>query len=204
MRRAYAANVSVIDHEVGRILDALDDRGVLDDTWVIYTSDHGEMAGDHGPHVEVRAVRRRGAGAVARASARWCGCARRLGGRRPRGARRRARDHPAAVGAGEVPESEGRSLLGHVAPDAPRPSRAVVVSENWGFASFETEAYKLVVDEDALVPAPALRPRERRDRGRQPRHRSRACGHRRPDDGRDRQAVLLVPPVRNHPSFFTS
>src|SRR5262249_58944728 len=48
MRRAYAANVSVIDHQVGRILAALDDRDVLDNTWVIYTSDHGEMAGDHG------------------------------------------------------------------------------------------------------------------------------------------------------------
>jgi hypothetical protein len=26
------------------------------------------------------------------------------------------------------------------------------VSENWGFAAFETERYKLVVDEDALEP----------------------------------------------------
>jgi hypothetical protein len=29
----------------------------------------------------------------------------------------------------------------------------VAVSENWGFASFETNAYKLVLDEDALAPA---------------------------------------------------
>ncbi|MGA2522060.1 MAG: sulfatase-like hydrolase/transferase, partial [Acidimicrobiales bacterium] len=48
MRRAYSADVSVIDHEVGRIVGALDDRDLLDDTWVIYTSDHGEMGGNHG------------------------------------------------------------------------------------------------------------------------------------------------------------
>ena len=35
--------------------------------------------------------------------------------------------------------------------EAPAP-RAVTVSENWGFAVFETDRYKLVVDEDALAP----------------------------------------------------
>jgi hypothetical protein len=32
------------------------------------------------------------------------------------------------------------------------PARPVAVSENWGFACFETERHKLVVDEDALSP----------------------------------------------------
>ena len=35
---------------------------------------------------------------------------------------------------------------------APAPARPVAVSENWGFACFETERHKLVVDEDALAP----------------------------------------------------
>ena len=48
MRRAYCADVSVIDDAVGRIVAALDGRGMLDDTWIIYTSDHGEMGGNHG------------------------------------------------------------------------------------------------------------------------------------------------------------
>ena len=48
MRRAYAASVSVIDREVGRIIDTLEARGALENTWIIYTSDHGEMGGDHG------------------------------------------------------------------------------------------------------------------------------------------------------------
>ena len=48
MRRAYYADVAVIDDAVGRIVAALDARGLLDDTWIVYTSDHGEMGGDHG------------------------------------------------------------------------------------------------------------------------------------------------------------
>ena len=43
----YYAKVTLIDQGVGMVLDALADKGVLDDTWVIYTSDHGEMLGDH-------------------------------------------------------------------------------------------------------------------------------------------------------------
>ncbi len=34
----------------------------------------------------------------------------------------------------------------------PPSARSVTVSENWGFAAFETERYKLVVDEDAVEP----------------------------------------------------
>ena len=30
------------------MFDALERKGVLDNTWIIYTSDHGEMGGDHG------------------------------------------------------------------------------------------------------------------------------------------------------------
>jgi len=47
-RRHYHANVSLIDEQVGHILDALRDRGVLDDTVIIFTSDHGDMLTDHG------------------------------------------------------------------------------------------------------------------------------------------------------------
>ena len=46
--------------------------------------------------------------------------------------------------------SEGRTLLGHVRGDEPTNPRPISISENWGFASFETERYKLVVDEDAV------------------------------------------------------
>jgi arylsulfatase len=43
----YYAMVSLVDDEVGRILSTLDAEGIADDTIVIFTSDHGEMLGDH-------------------------------------------------------------------------------------------------------------------------------------------------------------
>ena len=60
----------------------------------------------------------------------------------------------AIAGAPDLPDSEGRSLLGYVAGAGPEITpRASAVTENWGFASFETDRFKLVVDEDALAPA---------------------------------------------------
>jgi len=43
----YFGMVKCIDDNVGKILDALRTAGVLDNTIVIFTSDHGEMAGEH-------------------------------------------------------------------------------------------------------------------------------------------------------------
>lgn len=48
MVAAYYAQIELIDDQVGRILDALDRTGQRDSTLVIFTSDHGEMLGDHG------------------------------------------------------------------------------------------------------------------------------------------------------------
>ena len=47
-RAAYYALVSFMDDCVGRVLSALEASGQADDTCVIFTSDHGEMLGDHG------------------------------------------------------------------------------------------------------------------------------------------------------------
>jgi arylsulfatase A-like enzyme len=44
----YYGMISLIDHNVGRILTELHDLGLEDDTIVIFTSDHGEWLGDHG------------------------------------------------------------------------------------------------------------------------------------------------------------
>ncbi|MCL4546039.1 MAG: sulfatase-like hydrolase/transferase [Chloroflexi bacterium] len=48
MRAQYYGNISLIDDRIGRILDVLAQRDWLQNTWVIYTSDHGELLGDHG------------------------------------------------------------------------------------------------------------------------------------------------------------
>jgi arylsulfatase A-like enzyme len=48
MRRLYAASVRYVDDWLGRVISRLDERGVLDDTLVIVTSDHGENFGEGG------------------------------------------------------------------------------------------------------------------------------------------------------------
>lgn len=62
IRAAYWAMIDLIDAQVGRMLAALEATGQLEDTLVIFTSDHGEMLGDHGvyakgPHFYEPAVR---------------------------------------------------------------------------------------------------------------------------------------------------
>jgi len=47
-REAYYACVNFVDDCVGELLEALAPAGLLENTVVIYTSDHGEMAGVHG------------------------------------------------------------------------------------------------------------------------------------------------------------
>ena len=44
----YYGQIALIDHNVGRILIALEESGLADNTIVIYTSDHGDWLGDHG------------------------------------------------------------------------------------------------------------------------------------------------------------
>jgi arylsulfatase len=51
LRRHYAANVSMIDEQVGHIMAALDARGYLENAIVIFTSDHADALGDHG-HIQ--------------------------------------------------------------------------------------------------------------------------------------------------------
>lgn len=47
-RRHYFANVAMIDEKIGDLITALDERGVLDNTVIVFTSDHGDALGDHG------------------------------------------------------------------------------------------------------------------------------------------------------------
>jgi choline-sulfatase len=47
-RAAYYAMITYVDDEIGRILDELERLGTLDNTIIVYTSDHGEMLGERG------------------------------------------------------------------------------------------------------------------------------------------------------------
>jgi arylsulfatase len=48
VRKNYAAALENIDRNIGRIIDAVERIGGLEDTIVVYASDHGEMLGDFG------------------------------------------------------------------------------------------------------------------------------------------------------------
>lgn len=52
MTANYYGMVSLIDHGVGRILDALALNGLAEDTVVVFTTDHGEMLGNHGYYLK--------------------------------------------------------------------------------------------------------------------------------------------------------
>jgi arylsulfatase A-like enzyme len=47
MTMRYYANVTWIDDMMGRTLKALEEKGILDNAIIVYTSDHGEMLGEH-------------------------------------------------------------------------------------------------------------------------------------------------------------
>jgi arylsulfatase K len=46
IRHTYFAMIAALDDMVGRVLQTVDDLGMRDNTYVIFSSDHGEMAGD--------------------------------------------------------------------------------------------------------------------------------------------------------------
>ena len=47
-RDCYDDCIAFLDDQLGRLLDELERQGLLDNTLVIITSDHGEAFGDHG------------------------------------------------------------------------------------------------------------------------------------------------------------
>ena len=51
LRANYAGNVTLIDAQVGELLDTIEARGELENTIIVHTSDHGEMNGDYGTHL---------------------------------------------------------------------------------------------------------------------------------------------------------
>ena len=50
MTSIYYGMVTEVDDGVGKILKRLDDLELADNTLVVFTSDHGEMLGEHGMH----------------------------------------------------------------------------------------------------------------------------------------------------------
>lgn len=47
-KRAYYACITQIDYSLGLLFARMREMGLLENTWIIFTSDHGDMMGDHG------------------------------------------------------------------------------------------------------------------------------------------------------------
>ena len=48
LRAQYFANITLVDRQLEKVFAALKQSGMWDDTVIVFTSEHGEMAGDHG------------------------------------------------------------------------------------------------------------------------------------------------------------
>lgn len=48
MKKAYYGLNTLVDDWIGRIISVLKEKGLYENTIIIYTSDHGELLGDHG------------------------------------------------------------------------------------------------------------------------------------------------------------
>lgn len=46
-RQGYYGSISFIDEWIGKILETLEEKGLLENTLIVYLSDHGDMTGDH-------------------------------------------------------------------------------------------------------------------------------------------------------------
>lgn len=148
VRRHYYANVTLIDDAIGRILDALERRGLLENTWVIYTSDHGEMMGQH--RLLTKMVFYDEAVKIP------------LIIRPPKGCPPQtvttlfeqvdlAATMRMIAGAVGHPTFEGRTLL-DTSSFQPTRGRVAVFSENFGLGMVRTREHKLVFLEDDLTP----------------------------------------------------
>jgi len=143
----YYAKITLIDDYIGRIIQALEKKGLLANTWIIYSADHGEMLGDHG----LRSKRVFYDGALR------IPCVIRP----PRGTRgwksvALTDQHDLAAsmleiaGAGPLEDSDGRSiipkiLVGADGPDAQK-GKDVVFSEVTGLSMACDGPYRLTID----------------------------------------------------------
>ncbi|WP_319268480.1 sulfatase-like hydrolase/transferase [uncultured Draconibacterium sp.] len=56
MKRTYYGMISMIDAEIGRLLQFLDNNNLRDNTIIVFTSDHGDYQGDHGMYTKSPAM----------------------------------------------------------------------------------------------------------------------------------------------------
>ncbi|MGL4724571.1 MAG: sulfatase-like hydrolase/transferase [Scandinavium sp.] len=52
MRRAFYAQCTHVDHQIRLLIGSLREEGILDNTIILFVSDHGDMLGDHGMYAK--------------------------------------------------------------------------------------------------------------------------------------------------------
>jgi choline-sulfatase len=153
MRSFYYAKITLIDDYIGRIVKTLEEKSLLDNTWIIYNSDHGEMLGDH--FMSHKVVFYEGAIHIP------------LIIRPPRGIQdwtcEGLTDHLDVAaslieiaGANSLEGSEGRSLISQVmaGPNSlgAQEGKDVIYSEVSGFSMVRSNKYKLVINTETRKP----------------------------------------------------
>jgi arylsulfatase len=149
MRRAYYGSIKVIDLGLGSIVEAIRKKGIVDRTWIVYTSDHGEMMGEHRmlaksvfyePAVRVPLIVRPPYKIRGRQVA------------EPVQLMDLAATFREIAGAAPLKPSAANSLVPSINDEIAPVALDAIVSENYGFAMFLTNRYKLVVYEDTREP----------------------------------------------------
>jgi arylsulfatase len=150
LRSLYYGKVTLIDEAIGAVVDALERRGLLTNTWIIYTSDHGEMLGDHRLLHKIAFYD----GAIQVPL-----IVRPPGGRTPRQSNATVAqlDVTASLidiaGAKQLAGCGGHSLVPAVSKDLDSAvDREVIFSEVEGYVMAMTEKYKIVVDAEDFRP----------------------------------------------------
>ncbi|MCY4127953.1 MAG: sulfatase-like hydrolase/transferase [Gammaproteobacteria bacterium] len=158
----YYANISLIDYWIGEILEALHKSGFDDNTWVLFTSDHGEMLGDLGlmgktvyfePSIHIPLLIR-SPGATPQKTDRLVQQA---------DITNTLLDISAVEG---FNDSLGQSLKPIVSGNSPKDAQKAVISELFGESTVITDRYKLTVKTETNEPSQFIDRQETPDESR--------------------------------------
>ncbi|MBL7174465.1 MAG: sulfatase-like hydrolase/transferase [Desulfobacteraceae bacterium] len=153
LRTFYYGKITLIDEYIGHIVKALEEKGLIDNTWIVYNSDHGEMLGDH--RMSHKIVFYEGALRIP--------CIFRPPGG-VQGWKSAALTDQIDIAASLIDiasarpleGSDGRSLISQIqgGPEGPEAQKGkdVVFSEVYGFSMVSDERYKLTVQSETLRP----------------------------------------------------
>jgi choline-sulfatase len=153
MKLAYYAKVTLIDHYIGEIMKALKERGFLDNTWILYTSDHGDFLAERcmiqkmmffEEDLDIPLIIRPPGGTKAWTSAAACD----------------QLDVAATImdiaGAAPLKRTDGRSLVPNVTGGregkAANQGKEFLFSEVMGFSMVRNDRYKMSVNAATLEP----------------------------------------------------